>query len=186
MGENGLWAKYSNFDLALRVPLIMNIPNTAAKELENPVELIDIFPTLVALTTGRNISKCEKNDKSELCFEGKSLLPMIESSQNIITEENVAISQYPRSSIYPQLNSDKPQLKDIKIMGYSIRTISLRYTEWVSFNNTQFRGDWNTSYGNELYDHSIDPIESNNLNQDPAYKNIARYLKKLIQSKVDL
>ncbi|CAH2063683.1 unnamed protein product, partial [Iphiclides podalirius] len=27
LGENGLWAKYSNFDVALKVPLIFNFPD---------------------------------------------------------------------------------------------------------------------------------------------------------------
>lgn len=101
-----------------------------------------------------------------------------------MTEQYIAISQYPRPSIYPQQNSDKPHLKDIKIMGYSIRTNSLRYTEWINFNNTQFKGDWNYSYGKELYDHSCDPIESNNLHRDPKYSDIMNNLKLLLQSKL--
>jgi arylsulfatase A-like enzyme len=50
LGEHGLWAKHSPFDVATRVPLIVRAPGIGepgtAKAL---VELVDIYPTLVAL-----------------------------------------------------------------------------------------------------------------------------------------
>ncbi|KAJ8724811.1 hypothetical protein PYW07_015769 [Mythimna separata] len=122
LGENGLWAKYSNFDAALKVPLIFSAPGISSKNIHTPVELVDIFPTLVDLSgLSHDIPKCGNKDKFILCFEGKSLKPlMIDHSKAF--GKYVAISQYPRPSVYPQKNSDKPRLKNIKIMGYSIRT----------------------------------------------------------------
>ncbi|KAF9413418.1 hypothetical protein HW555_008355 [Spodoptera exigua] len=184
LGENGLWAKYSNFDVALKVPLIFSAPGISSKNIHTPVELIDIFPTLVDLSgLSHNIPKCDVKDKSTLCFEGKSL-------KSLMTQDfkefgnNFALSQYPRPSVYPQKNSDKPRLKDIRIMGYSIRTKRYRYTEWVLFNNTIFTIDWNKLYGLELYDHFVDPDESNNLYLVHKYKNIKQYLSRLLRSHV--
>lgn len=77
----------------------------------------------------------------------------------------MAFTQYPRPSSYPTLtpNSDKPRLKDIEIMGYSIRTARYRYTEWVEFNNTSFSPIWENKTAAELYDHLLDPEENDNL-----------------------
>ncbi|KAG6461730.1 hypothetical protein O3G_MSEX012817 [Manduca sexta] len=184
LGENGLWAKYSNFEVALRVPLIISAPGLPHNKVNVPVELIDLFPTLVELSgIQKDIPECTHQDKSILCFEGKSLVPLMKATQNICGEI-FAISQYPRPRVCPQKNSDKPRLKDITIMGYSIRTKRYRYTEWVGFNNTSFIINWNILHGIELYDHTMDPEESNNL-VSTKYNNIKRYLSKLLRSRVD-
>jgi arylsulfatase A-like enzyme len=50
LGEHGLWAKHSPFDVATRIPMIVSAPGLGepgtAKAL---VELVDLYPTLVAL-----------------------------------------------------------------------------------------------------------------------------------------
>lgn len=171
--------------MALKVPLIFSAPGLPSKNIHTPVELLDIFPTLVDLSgLSDNIPKCNHMDKSLLCFEGKSLKRLMTGDSNIFGNY-FALSQYPRPSVYPQKNSDKPRLKDIQIMGYSIRSKRYRYTEWVSFNNTLFTIDWNITYGLELYDHIIDPEESNNLYLVHKYKNIKQYLSKLLRSHVN-
>lgn len=171
--------------MALKVPLIFSIPGQSPRSIYTPVELVDIFPTLVDYShLPYNIPKCRNNqDKALLCFEGKSLKPLIAKTQ--MYGNYFAISQYPRPSVYPQKNSDKPLKKDIQIMGYSIRTKRYRYTEWVSFNNTLFTIDWNKNYGLELYDHLIDPDEANNLYLVNKYKNIKQYLSTLLRSHVN-
>ena len=57
--------------------------------------------------------------------------------------KSAVFSQYPRPSVYPQQNTDLPSLKDIKIMGYSMRTRKYRYTEWVNFDPKTFTPDFN-------------------------------------------
>lgn len=189
LGESGLWAKYSNFDVALRVPLIFRIPGSSPKSINTPVELIDIFPTLVELL-GLKIPtpKCKGfNDKTVLCFDGKSLVHLMESHKvSFNPQKSFAISQYPRPSVYPTVNSDKPRLKNIKIMGYSIRTKRYRYTEWISFNNTQFTGNWSQIYGIELYDHIIDDEEFNNLHLEPKYAHVRQKLSRLLQLQLQI
>ena len=57
--------------------------------------------------------------------------------------KSAVFSQYPRPSEYPQENTDLPKLKDIRIMGYSMRTREVRYTEWVRFDPETFTPDFN-------------------------------------------
>lgn len=159
-------------------------PELPHKIILEPVELIDIFPTLVRLAgLPIKIPKCKGTaDKRRLCFEGKDLITLLNNTQKTTT---FAISQYPRPSVKPRKNSDKPRLKDIKIMGYSIRTKRYRYTRWISFNNTNFKLKWNKIYGEELYDHIGDPDEANNLYIVPKYKYIKNKLSILLRSQID-
>ncbi|XP_014364471.2 iduronate 2-sulfatase [Papilio machaon] len=183
LGENGLWAKYSNFDVALRVPLIFNIPEISPNIIDTPVEQIDVFPTIADLTGIKGIPKCKNTrDKSRLCFEGRSLLPIMAGK---IQNGGFAISQYPRPSVKPRKNSDSPRLKEIKIMGYSIRTQRYRYTEWISFNSTTFTRNWNKVYGSELYDNLFDPDESNNVCKEDRYRYIRKKLLKILRDQVE-
>lgn len=108
------------------------------------VELIDVFPTLVDVAGLPSLQKCENlrdyDEESETCTEGKSLhgemKTLIESAH-----EQVAFSQFPRPGPTPTKSpdSDQPKLREIKIMGYSIRTKQFRYTAWIKFNNRKFK-----------------------------------------------
>ena len=52
MGEHGHWQKQTLFENATRIPLIISAPNLENKGLKSmsPVELIDLYPTLMDLT----------------------------------------------------------------------------------------------------------------------------------------
>lgn len=79
MGEHGEFSKFSNFDVATRVPFILHAPALSKKKvvIEDVVELVDLFPTLVDVTKiSKPIKKCKKR-KLLLCTEGKSLMPLI-------------------------------------------------------------------------------------------------------------
>lgn len=81
-GEKGIWNKWSVFDEATRVPLIISHPNSPfkGKRYKEPVELVDIFPTLNDIL---GIQKPEKSMKKAckrhrcLPLSGKSLAPVI-------------------------------------------------------------------------------------------------------------
>jgi uncharacterized sulfatase len=58
--HDGLWAKLSQFDASTHVPMIMagaGIPK--GKVVNSPVELLDIYPTLVALSGGSTLPVLE-------------------------------------------------------------------------------------------------------------------------------
>ncbi|KAA0187454.1 hypothetical protein HAZT_HAZT006178 [Hyalella azteca] len=77
----------------------------------------------------------------------------------------LAISQYPRPSLSPSQHpdSDQPKLKEIKVMGYSMRSHCFRYTLWVAYNCTTQVPDFDDIAGEELYDHRFDPREDHNI-----------------------
>uniref|UniRef100_T1GH89 Sulfatase N-terminal domain-containing protein n=1 Tax=Megaselia scalaris TaxID=36166 RepID=T1GH89_MEGSC len=164
LGEHAEWAKYSNFDVALKVPLIVYSPEfklDSPKKVENIVELLDIFPTLADLAHLSPLKKCTRKAE-KTCGEGNSLYSLLQSG-NSKYAKNFALSQFPRPSEFPKRESDKPRLKHIKIMGYSIRTTYFRYTLWIKFNHKSFTKDWNYVYGEEMYDHRADKDEEHNL-----------------------
>ncbi|XP_060532302.1 iduronate 2-sulfatase [Cylas formicarius] len=180
LGEHGELAKYSNFEEATRVPLLIHVPNLTKnkKKITKLVELVDIFPTLVDLTQiSKPLSLCPvDNESTALCSEGRSLASAMWG--NASKGKSAVFSQYPRPGPYPELNSDKPILKNISIMGYSMTTRRYRYTEWVGFNTSTFNISWNKCYGKELYDHSIDPGENMNLAGRPELHEIQKNLRK--------
>jgi iduronate 2-sulfatase len=182
LGEHAEWSKYSNFDVALNVPLVMYSPNLSVnkKKVVDVVSLLDVFPTLVDLAGLPHVANCPYADCRNIstCTEGKSLLPLVMGTAND-DEEFVAFSQYPRPAEYPVRfpNSDKPKLYQIRIMGYSIRTHQFRYTAWIKFTPSTFERDWTVVYGEELYDHSLDPKENMNLISRSELNFVRLFLK---------
>ena len=105
LGGKGLWVKRKNFERAVRAPLLIAGPgiNSAGEACAQPVELLDLYPT-IADYTGFDVP-----DK----LEGQSLRPLLSNPNS--TWDKPAISQV-------QYGSDAK--------GYSIRTMRWRYTEW--------------------------------------------------------
>lgn len=178
LGEHAEWAKYTNFEIGVRVPLIIYSPSHPLNKMlkvNEFAELVDIFPTLVDLValpeievtyssivsflrhrkkliipkkkmnkqTNKIQQSCRKSHFKQLtCTEGKSLAPYFSAGMPLNTSwTQFAISQYPRPGVFPtQLpDSDKPRLKYIKIMGYSLRTNDFRYTIWLEFDSKHFK-----------------------------------------------
>ena len=148
LGEHAEWSKYSNYEMALRVPLIFYSPTfqlDKSIKMYDIVELVDLFPTLVELGNLPLLKSCKNKKHKLLCTEGKSLVNLMKKNYkknfNAKIEESVAYSQYPRPGSYPGFypDSDKPKLKQIKIMGYTLRTKQFRYTLWIEFNSTNFK-----------------------------------------------
>lgn len=179
LGEHAEWAKYSNFEVALRVPLIIYSPEfklNSSKKIDNVVELLDIFPSLVDLAHLPPLKKCvDKRDKC--CAEGRSLYDVLRTG-NLKGTKNFALSQFPRPSEFPKRESDQPRLAHIRIMGYSIRTTYFRYTLWIRFNHKTFTKDWKDVYGEEMYDHRVDHEEDHNLIRNKKYDYIRSKLRK--------
>ncbi|XP_063231076.1 iduronate 2-sulfatase isoform X2 [Bacillus rossius redtenbacheri] len=184
MGEHGEWSKYSNFEVAVRVPFILFVPGVTSPSLlhthrgrpsSSPglAELVDVFPTLADLAGVPLPRLCPEDSSAvQLCTEGVSLRPLVEQAVGRGGRPDRGwkagvFSQYPRPGTFPtrRPNSDKPRLKDIAVMGYSLRTPDHRYTEWVQF--ADGRGSWDHVLARELYDHRLDPGEDVNLVNRP-------------------
>jgi len=102
--HGGLWAKFTNFDQGVRVPLVIAAPGSAAgRASPRTVELIDVYPTLAAL--------CNLMPPSDL--EGASLAPLLKQ---------------------PDAPWDRPARSMIShhqgAVGKTVTNERYRYTEW--------------------------------------------------------
>ena len=70
-------------------------------------------------------------------------------------------------------------------MGYSVRSRTYRYTEWVRFNRRSFKPVWSSVEATELYDHSVDPGEDVNLSDDPRYIEVRDMLSNVLHRQND-
>ncbi|XP_006633107.2 iduronate 2-sulfatase isoform X2 [Lepisosteus oculatus] len=201
LGEHGEWAKYSNFDVATRVPLMIYVPGltTSTKEpktkifpyldpfhyssdmsfkgkmVRNVMELVDLFPTISELAGLQVPPPCPVSSFNvELCTEGRSLAHSFKTPEGNIDAEAIAYSQYPRPADAPQQDSDLPLLKDIHIMGYSIRSSDYRYTLWVGFNPNTFEANFSDVCAGELYLMDSDPNQDDNLFNKTKYASVVQ------------
>ena len=153
LGDHTEWCKHSNFEQATRIPLMFAGPGVSKnKEVDTPVELVDVFPTLFEL------SGVKATD-----VDGKSLVPLLDEDASTTIAVDYAVSQYPRGK-------DK--------MGYSIRSERYRYTEWHkgSYKSYKKYSDSNI-VGRELYDYKKDPKETKNWVKEKEYKEVVADLK---------
>lgn len=104
LGDYGMWAKHTNFEVDARSPLILRVPDMKTKGLKTNalVEFIDIYPSLCALA-GLPVPAG---------LPGRNFAPLLEDPGREWKE--AAFSQYPRGDM----------------MGYSMRTERYRFTKW--------------------------------------------------------
>jgi len=159
LGEHGLWAKTSNFELDARVPLIIAPPETRhpGAKSEALVEMIDLFPTMTGL--------CSLPSAPGL--DGKSLVPLLEDPA--ATVKPAAFTQHPRPP-YP----DRTPRGVPETMGYSVRTTGWRYTEWRNW-------DTGAVEATELYDHTNGGAELHNVVGSPPDKAAFAEAKRLLE-----
>lgn len=164
LGEHGLWAKTSNFELDARVPLIIAppAPKHPGAKTAALVEMIDLFPTLTDLTALPDAPG----------MEGASLVPLLEDPSASV--KPAAFTQHPRPA-YP----DRTPKMQPEVMGYSVRTANWRYTEWMN---------WETGAveASELYDHRKDEPELRNVAAAPPDQAAFEEAKRLLHERFPL
>uniref|UniRef100_A0A7M4EGX0 Iduronate 2-sulfatase n=1 Tax=Crocodylus porosus TaxID=8502 RepID=A0A7M4EGX0_CROPO len=165
------------------------IPQGQTKKI---VELVSLFPTLAELAGLLIPALCpETSFDVALCSEGESIVRYFVSMEEKVDcggddsdyyqddqKEPIAFCQYPRPADTPQWNSDKPRLKDIKIMGYSMRTVDYRYTVWVGFNPNNFKANFQDIHAGELYMVGTDPGQDHNIYNNSLHSN---FVKKILE-----
>lgn len=104
LGEHAWWGKNTLYEPSLRVPLFVHTPGIARsrKRTPRPVELLDLYPTVVELA----------RLKAPSHLEGASLVPLLENP----------LKDWPRAA-FSQASRGNGQ-------GRSVRTGRWRYTEW--------------------------------------------------------
>ena len=195
LGDHGaFWAKHSNYEISTRVPFIIRSPGmsalgTSGTMTNAPVELVDVFPTLLdlcSLPVPDETTSVTNDITLYQILEGTTLLPLLEDSQQ--PWKSVAFSQYQRYISYKSsYDSDRPlsSAGRGKGMGYSIRTDRYRYTEWWKtngdygkFGSATYDPDASRVVASEaslveLYDYENDPGETENLAYTQAVAHAA-------------
>lgn len=154
LGENSIWAKHTNFEVATKAPLLFRVPGgKTSTTVESIVEFIDVYPTLTDLC-GWNADRAQ----------GKSLAAYINSSKQTASA-----------------NDDAPtalsQARRKEGTGYSLRSDQYRYTEWRANGEKAI-------IARELYDHTTDPAENRNIAGDPANQAIMERMHTQINEKL--
>ncbi len=158
LGEQNDWAKHTNFDVGTRVPLIIKVPGEAANQVTAALAELVDLYPTIIELAGLPVPSAVQRGGYPL--EGDSLARFVSSPSDVASRG--AFSQWRRDGY----------------SGYSIRTTRYRYTEW-------FNG---TTRLLELYDHSIDPDETNNVAALPEYANAVLSLQRALSKggKADL
>ena len=94
LSDHGLWAKHSNFEVALQVPLIISDSGLPIAARTNSIaELVDIYPTLCELTAG----------ESPTHLQGSSLVSALKSPDKLFKNKALARWQKGETLIVDQL-----------------------------------------------------------------------------------
>eukprot|EP00927_Polykrikos_kofoidii_P010378 TRINITY_DN14384_c0_g2_i1.p1 TRINITY_DN14384_c0_g2~~TRINITY_DN14384_c0_g2_i1.p1 ORF type:complete len:674 (+),score=76.27 TRINITY_DN14384_c0_g2_i1:138-2024(+) len=193
LGDLNMWAKYTNYEQATRMPFLMHLAGqTDGLRTAALVEANDIFPSVAEAAGLPAPPLCSSRDSQEAyCVEGVSTLPLWDAPDQVW--KRAAFSQYPRPFSgfpSPQLDLPFPFRTGNKetVMGYATRENAFRYVEWVSFDHLSALPDWNIIYGRELYSHETSPVpdasfnyENVNLADSPEYAAIVKSMSERLR-----
>ncbi|MCG8499897.1 MAG: sulfatase-like hydrolase/transferase [Firmicutes bacterium] len=169
MGSHRLIAKCTMFEEAVRVPLLMKIPDTecAGKRVSNPVSQVDIVPTLLELM-GQKVPEH---------LQGQSWGPFLKDGK-LLDEENVFIEWNGHNN--GMMNNgilqswlrkyDEDEVKDA--IGDPIRTV---------ITPDLWKFNWSVRGEDELYNLKADPYEQNNLAYEECHSDLMQSLKEKIK-----
>lgn len=153
MGEKNYLFKNSPWEESARIPMIIKTPDTKpGLRIEQPVSLIDLFPTFIDLCDLEGTNKINPKGGD---LGGYSLKPLLENKQKNWKGPNGALTVVGNYGIkIPTENQN-----------FSYRTKNWRY---IKYSNGQ----------EELYNHQMDPYEWNNVASDSKYTNVIVKLRK--------
>ena len=156
--HGGLWRKQFQYDESIRVPLIVRMPDSrgAGTVSDGIVELVDLYPTLIDLASLPNPAHN---------LEGSSFAPLLDNPES--PWKSAAFSASRR--MVGSGSSNNPLMTQEGYDGQTIRTARYRYTEWTPLGRV---GDVLV----ELYDLEQDPMEYDNLEDEPTHAGLATEL----------
>ena len=178
LGDTNSWCKMTNFETAARNTMLWRVPGQvdASKGLnQRVVESVDIFPTIVELAGLPALPACAGLDQPPTvhCVQGSSYAAeFLPASSAPAPPKALAFSQWP----YPKWGPEKRFRQ-----GYTVRSADgYRYTEYVDYNLTTFRGEWHSAAAyddTELYDYNTDRWETTNFAAEPSHAAVAARLR---------
>ena len=160
LGEHTLFGKHTNFDLSAHVPLLMRVPGKAAssagRHTETVVELLDLYRTLGALA-GAPVADAD--------VEGKDFSAAFDApEQQLFDEAYAQYSRCPGERYFPNVsalpdwalnNCEDVPAPNITFMGYSVRTLEWRLTQWFAWDGAACAPRWDAPpHAVELYSHA--------------------------------
>ena len=156
------------------------------------VETLDIFPTIIELAVGSaaGVPQCpaglNASRATMLCTDGVSLVPYLRGSssssssssnrqQPVPVLHDGAFSQVPRGAVTRGMpGGPMAGLALESYMGYTVRTLGWRYTEWHAFNPEQgVVVNWTNVVAVELYRHEGQNSSSSSAMGSDAAANAA-------------
>ncbi len=155
LGAHGLWQKSDLFEGSCHVPLVIVEPgnSNAGGVAPNPVELVDLYPTLADL--------CSITAPQHI--RGTSLHPILENPAQSVKPAALSVTVSRARQMHKSFTKEK-------VMGHSVRTTRFRYTQW---------GDG--KHGHELYDYKTDPNEYTNLANNPDHLETVRKMQTILK-----
>lgn len=134
LGDHGYWTKHTNYEEALRIPLLIRAPGitTPGSHTRQPAETVDLYPTLAELAG----------------------LPKPPGPQPMDGESLVSVLKDPKQRVSDHVYHAYPRERGI---GRAIRTERYRLVEWKKPGEAAATADL------ELYDYETDPHETQNL-----------------------
>lgn len=157
MGEKEYLFKASPWEESMRIPMIISHPKMReSMQIEQPVSLVDIYPTLVNMCC---LSGDNKVDQNGMPLSGHSMLPLLNAQK--WDGANGVLSILGTGS-----------KKSLAEQHLSYRTARWRYILYSGGEE-------------ELYDHQNDPFEWHNLASSRKYKKIKNSLKDEITEIID-
>ncbi len=154
LGDHGRWAKHTQFEQAMRSPLIVRIPGhqKVSGQTLSIVESVDIYPTL-----------CEYAGLDVPGFvDGQSFLPVLDGASE------------GKKAAFGEIRPVNRKQEESRVMAYSVRTADFRYVEWRKMD------DLSEIVWRELYDHRKDPEETVSVIDNPEYSEIVKEHAKLL------
>ncbi len=163
LGEHDYIDKRWMYDESMRSPLIMHCPNVipAGKRTDAIIENIDLAPTLLDIA-GANTPKE---------IQGRSFRPLCETGKEQADWKQEAYYRYWMHIAHHDVPAH---------VGIRTKDFKLTYYYGMDFRD---RGKPRTPPGWELYDLKADPLELNNVIDDPNYSTVAADMKRRLADK---
>lgn len=198
LGDLGEWEKFTNYENAVRVPLMIRAKGLVTPSVDaSLVELVDLYPTLANLA-GLDFSYVNDESAPLAGVDVFSAKKMFARSQfpRCVGGENYN-ANFTRNASYPDwyMNDCNDVPKELFThMGYTIRDLSWRFTAWFPWDGPNLQPVY-PPVALELYDHreddgTCDPphafdgyFEATNLANQSAY---AKHVDVLLLALTDI
>lgn len=210
LGEFNMWSMMNLLETSLRVPLLIRPAGgrraDSPPRYRHPVELVDLYPTLAALTG-------LPAPPSEWGLEGTDLSAGIATGA-VVKPVDAAFGQITRCHNCNRSYSGDPRTYQrgcagdaidarlwtvpcaqtpsslFDFMGMTIRTSEWRYTAWCGWDGEQLTANWSQCVKFELYNHTADLAlydvetngEANNLAGYPGVMALQARLHALLRA----